>query len=141
MAAVIARHLGQECGLADAEFRSAGTSTIPGLPASEGALRAAHLHGLELSDHASTPLSGALIDWADIILTMGTSHLIWVTDQGGEGKSALLGSFLTKEGSGAGEATVQDPFGGGDQVYEATFLQLESMVAAALRHVSGEVSR
>jgi protein-tyrosine-phosphatase len=140
MAEAIARRLAAAAGSEELEFRSAGTSTVPGLPASEGALRAALRHDLTLVDHVSNPLSRELIDWADLILTMGPSHLLRVLEQGGEGKSALLGAFsqgLNEEM----EPAVPDPYGGGDEVYEATFLTLEAMVTAALNRFSRSEER
>ena len=131
MAEVIARRAAVEKGMGGTEFRSAGTSTVTGLPASEGALRTARRHGLTLQGHTSTPLSKETIDWADLILTMGPSHLIRVFELGGDGKSALLGAYA--QGSdNAVEPAVPDPFGGEEGTYEATFLTLETMVTAAL---------
>ena len=123
--------------MAGAEFRSAGTSTIPGLPASEGALRAGDRHGLRLEGHASSPLSRQLIDWADLILTMGPAHLITVLELGGEGKTSLLGAFSGGLDE-AMEPAVPDPYGGDDEVYEATFLTLEPMVKSALDRLASE---
>ena len=76
MAEAIARRLAAAAGSEELEFRSAGTSTVPGLPASEGALRAALRHDLTLVDHVSNPLSRELIDWADLILTNGHFYTV-----------------------------------------------------------------
>lgn len=137
MAEAIARRLAAETGIRALEFRSAGTSAVPGLPASEGALRVGLRHDLTLEDHASSPLSRELIDWADLILTMGPAHLLRVLELGGDGKSVLLGAFSQGLDDGL-EPAVPDPFGGGDEVYEATFLTLEAMVTAALDRLSRE---
>lgn len=137
MAEVIARRTVTEGRVGEAEFRSAGTSTVPGMPASAGALRAVRRHGLTLEDHASTPLSREAVDWADLILTMGPSHLSRVLELGGGGKSALLGAYA--EGiDDALDPAIPDPIGGDDGTYEATFLTLESMVTAALERLARE---
>ncbi len=135
MAEAIAASLAPGAGLPEAEFRSAGTSATPGLPASAGALGAAGRHGLELKDHRSSPLSRPLIEWADLILTMGPSHRLRVLELGGGGKTTLLGEFA--EGGGEGGLAVPDPYGGADEVYEATFLTLEEYVGAALNRIAG----
>jgi len=140
MAEAIARRLTAKTRIGALEFRSAGTSTIPGLPASGGAIRAAQRHDLTLQEHVSIPLSRELIDWADLILTMGPSHLLRVLELGGEEKSALLGAYSQGTGDGM-EPAVPDPYGGNDEVYEATFLTLEAMVTAALDRLSGEEER
>jgi protein-tyrosine-phosphatase len=119
------------------EVRSAGTSTMAGLDASEGASRAAERHGLSLQGHSSTPLSREVVDWADLILTMGPSHLVRVRELGGDGKSALLGAYAGGSDDAEG-AAVPDPYGGGDEVYEATFRTLEAMVRAVLERLAGE---
>ena len=131
MAEVIARGLVENGETAEAEVRSAGTSTMDGRPASAGALRAARRRGLDLGDHASTSLSEELIRWADLVLTMGPSHLARVHALGGEGKSALLGAYALARDD-ALEPAVPDPFGGDHQVYEDTFVTLEGMVRAAM---------
>ena len=137
MAEVLAKTLAENGGFRRIEVRSAGTSAAPGHSASEGALRAAHRHGLALRDHVSTPLSPELIAWADLVLAMGPAHLARIRELGGTGKSALLGAFSEGE-DGALEPAVPDPFGGDDETYEATFRTLEEMVTAALDRLSKE---
>jgi protein-tyrosine-phosphatase len=137
LAEVIALRAGTEKGTQEMEVRSAGTSTTAGLDASDGALRAAKRHGLSLESHSSTPLSREAVDWADLILTMGPSHLMRVHELGGDGKSALLGAYAGGSDDATGPA-VPDPYGGDDEVYEATFRTLETLVRAALERLAGE---
>lgn len=138
MAEAIARRMARQRGLTELSFQSAGTSTLPGLPASEGAQGAAERHGLSLDSHRSRPLSQELIEEADLILTMSTAHLIRVSELGGEGKSELLGLFAQPEKTGGGDLSVPDPYGGADEVYEATFLTLEAYVEGALERLGPE---
>ena len=140
MAEAIARSQSEKTGKLELEIRSAGTSTVPGLPASEGALRAARRHGLTLEGHASSALSREIIDWADLVLTMGPSHLLRVLEMGGEGKSSLLGAFARGLDDEM-EPAVQDPYGGDDDVYEGTFLALEGMVTDVLDRLIREEGR
>jgi protein-tyrosine phosphatase len=138
MAEVIARREAEGLGLGGMTFRSAGTSTIPGLPASEGALGAARRHGLTLEGHRSTPLSHGIIQEADLVLTMGPAHSIRVADLGAEGKVELLGAFALPPEGDPGDPAVPDPFGGDDDRYEATFLTLERHVRRVLEWLAQE---
>jgi protein-tyrosine-phosphatase len=137
MAEVIARSLAGKGDPIHLDLRSAGTSTIPGLPASEGALGAARRHGLSLDSHSSTALSEELIQWADFILTMGPGHLIRVLEMGGNGKTALLGAFAAGTDDVV-EPAVPDPYGGDDDTYERTFQTLEGMVRGAIARLAKE---
>jgi L-threonylcarbamoyladenylate synthase len=56
-------------------FLSAGTSTMGGMPASEGSLAAAMEVGLDLTEHQSQPLDLELLRAADRILGMTGSHV------------------------------------------------------------------
>ena len=137
MAEAVARSVAGSAGLETAEFRSAGTSAAPGLPASQGALRASERNGLELEAHRSSLLSPELIDWADLILAMGPSHLARILELGGEGKSFLLGTFALGSERVEGHHAVLDPFGGDDELYEATFQTLDRYVKLALSRLGG----
>ena len=138
MAEAIARSTAASMGLAQMEFRSAGTSAIPGLTASAGALAASERNGLNLDSHRSSPLSRDLTRWADLILTMGPSHLMRALEMGGEGKSQLLGVFALGRGTEDGDLAVPDPYGGDDDLYEATFQTLDRYVSQALRRLALE---
>ncbi len=141
LAEALARRLAPEMGLEGAEFRSAGTSTLPDLPASEGARRAALRHGLSLEGHRSTPLSRELVEWAQIVLSMGPSHVDRVRALGGGGKGTLLGVFARggDEGDGGGgRLAVPDPFGGDEATYEETYQTLERYLALALERIRRE---
>ncbi len=83
MAEVIARSRAAELGWDHVEVRSAGIAAFPGAPASVGAVRAASKHGLDLSDHASAPLTAEAAREADLILTMSPTHLMRVIELGG----------------------------------------------------------
>ena len=131
MAHVIAERTLAKAGWDEAEIRSAGASALSGSMASEGAIQAAAEHGLDLEGHRSTPLSEELVEWADLILTMGVHHLVTVEANGGQGKTAMLSAFA--EGQEGGEAWgVPDPFAGGLEVYRDSFRILEELVEAAV---------
>ena len=128
LAEALARGKFSEVGVTDVEIRSAGSSTTPGLPASEGALRAADRHGLDLTGHRSAPLDPQLVEWADLILAMSDSHLEAARTLGSMGRERLLTEFGTGEGREPESRNVPDPLGGGDEVYEQTFTTLEGLI-------------
>jgi len=138
LAELLARDALGRLGWSHVEVRSAGVAAIPGMQASEGSLRAADRHGLDLTLHRSSQLSEDLVRQADLILTMSPRHLSRVAGlPGGEGKVTLLTSFAEGlDQGGEGGAAVPDPFGGGDDLYEVTFLQLRDLVERSLERLA-----
>jgi protein-tyrosine-phosphatase len=136
MAEAIARRELQSLRWSQVEVRSAGASTHEGLPASEGALRSAAEHGLDLSAHRTTMLTSELVGWADLILVMTPWHVQRAVELGGHERTALLTDFAEgDEAAGGGGEGVPDPFGGDDDAYEVAYQALESLVGRALRRL------
>lgn len=130
MAEAVARSELQRRGWKHVVAASAGISAYPGAPASEEAVVAGKGAGLDLTGHRARLVDPDLVDWADLILTMGVSHLRAVTQMGGGGKVALLGDFAVGE-EGAGEA-VSDPYGGDVALYRETLMELKNLVKKSL---------
>jgi protein arginine phosphatase len=129
MAAAIARAALRERGWQHVDVRSAGVAATPGSTASGAAADVAQENALDLSDHVSSPVTPELVEWADLILAMGDSHLQALAGIGGADKVALVTAFL--EGAEAGRP-VMDPFGGDHDSYRVTFQQLRAAVTALL---------
>ena len=129
MAEAIALGLLRERGWTHVAVRSAGTGAAPGAPASPHALAVTSDHQLDLTAHASQPLSPELVAWADLILAMGPSHVHAIQELGGGEKVSLVTDFLEGEGAGA---AIADPFGGDLDSYSETFDQLRAAVSALL---------
>lgn len=130
MAAVLAQHDLARRGWAHVRVASAGVAAAEGAPASDGALAAVRMVGLDLEDHRARLLDEDQVGWADLILTMSPSHLDVVEDLGGGHKAALLGAFAAgREGEGA---PVPDPFGGDIATYRSTLGALTDLVHDAL---------
>jgi protein-tyrosine-phosphatase len=140
MAEVLARSLASTSGLGDVEIRSAGTSALPGSPASAGARRVVENLGLSLEGHYASLLSRELVEWAHVILAMAPSHVHAVQALGGAEKVALLGAFAAgREGEdGTGGLGVPDPFGGDDSIYQETLGILQRYVSLAMKRLAGE---
>jgi len=132
LAEVLARDELERRKWAHVEVRSAGVAAGFGGGASEGSLRAADRHGLDLSGHVSSPLSEEAVEWADLILTMSRGHLAALqTLPSAAAKSALISSFAEGGGDDGGE-DVSDPFGQSEDAYEQTFLDLRELVRRVL---------
>ena len=131
MAEAIARDELARRGWTTVRVGSAGIAATDGSPASEGALEVSARYGLDLGAHRSRRLTPEVIDWADLVLAMGPSHLASLMRFGAEHKSALLTDFVD-----AGTAGVTDPFGGSIPMYERTFQELRSLVRDALDRLS-----
>lgn len=136
MAEVIARRRLEELGWTHVEVRSAGVAAFSGSPASDGAVRVAEARGLDLSNHASTPLTPELIDESDLILTMSSSHLVRVLELGAGDRVALITSFAEGEEDALDVAGVPDPIGGPDEEYAETFDVLDDLIARALDRIA-----
>ncbi|MDE2804600.1 MAG: Sua5/YciO/YrdC/YwlC family protein [Gemmatimonadota bacterium] len=126
MAEVIARRLIDQRRLSQVTVESAGTAALPDGPASEGARTVVQEAGLDLDGHESAVLTRELVARSDIVLCMDTHHLVRARELGGSDECRLLSEMAGEGGA------VQDPFGGSDDRYRATFAELEHLVEAAV---------
>ena len=133
LAEAIARHAVRQRGIADLSVGSAGISAWEGASASDGSLLVALEQGLDLAPHRARMLSPALIDAADLILTMGPVHLEQVQALGGEERAYLLTAFASRD---TNADSISDPFGGDLDVYRHTFAELSELVHATLDRVA-----
>lgn len=126
MAAAVAEAELARRGWSHVQVASAGIAADDGSPAAREARRVAARRGLSIESHRAQLLTPDLVDWADLILAMSGSHLDAIARLGGGGKMALLGDFVAPEGT-IGDP-VPDPYGHGEEVYEATFQELGRMI-------------
>ena len=89
------------------EVRSAGVHGWEGAPASELAAALMRERGVEISGHRSQPLSEALVEWADLILTMTAAQTAWIRHAfpGADGKVERMSEYCGWAGD------VEDPYG------------------------------
>lgn len=132
MAAAIARAAIAGRGWGQVEVASAGVAAAAGSPASEPVATVLGEHGIPFGDHVARDLTPELVDWADSILVMSSSHIFPVEEMGGGDKVALVTDFL--DGGEAGHP-VTDPIGGDVTVYRHTRDQLVRAVEAVLDHL------
>lgn len=137
MAEVIGRSIVTERNLTDVTVASAGVAADSFSGASEGSLLIAMEHGLDLSRHRSRQVTPAMIEGADLILTMSPSHLLAVEGMGGQGKAHLLSAFATR---GESQRPVSDPIGGDITVYRHTFDELHLLIGRAFDRLAAKRS-
>lgn len=135
MAEAIARKVIIERGLVDMDVASAGTSAWDGAPASDGALLVGMERRFDLGGHRSRQVTRAMVEEADLILTMGPHHLERVEALGGEGKSFLLTGYPAQ---GRGRS-ISDPIGAELEVYRATADELEEEIRRVLDSLAERV--
>ena len=135
LAESIARQIVLDRDLSGFEIKSAGTWANTNSPASDGSLLVALEQGLDLSAHRAQQLTRGLVQWADLILTMGSSHLNEARSLGGTGKSHLLAEFASR---GEDDRSISDPFGSDLPVYRETFVELVHEIGNAFDRLVSE---
>lgn len=114
-------------------FASAGTFAYDGMPASKNAVAVLKEAGIDLSAHRSRRFDARAAKWADIIFAMEAGHIAAM-------KSAAPGQthkMHTLLGYAAGEKgipskpgyDVEDPYGGGIDVYRKVRDQIANAIA------------
>ena len=86
---------------------------------SENSLEVCRENGIDISGHIPTPISAELVNEADVILTMTSSHKAAF---GGMDKVFTLSEYFS------GEGDIIDPYGGNLGIYRHTFGQLEALI-------------
>jgi protein-tyrosine phosphatase len=106
-------------------FASAGTGTLPGMPASEGSQRAADEVGLDLTAHQSQPVAPELLRRADLVFCLAQSHRRALLAEAPEVAPKV--QLLRPDGRDIG-----DPYGGELPIYRRTRDEIRAALAARL---------
>lgn len=134
LAEALARRLVATRGL-DVTVSSAGTGANEGMPASDGSLLVGLERSLDLSLHRARPLTRDLVDEADLVLCMATSHVERAQELGGEGKVYLLADYARAQQTGR---CIADPFGGAVDHYRTTAAELEHELVRVVDRLAAE---
>ncbi|MEA2031664.1 MAG: low molecular weight protein arginine phosphatase [candidate division Zixibacteria bacterium] len=113
---------------------SAGTGAAIGFPATMYAIEASKIWDADISEHKSRPLTAELVDRADLIFGMSTSHIKEIRRLGdnAEAKSFLLKSFPNNNPEGE---EVEDPIGQPLDRYNETFLEIGESLGKHLQEI------
>lgn len=127
--ALLVRMLRERLGEGAQRYRvtSAGTATLPDLPASAQAIEVLAERGIDLGEHRSTPVDPALLERADLVLTMTRRHRDTVLAMAPHLADRV---FTLKEyvnpGLKGDDIDISDPFGQPVEVYRAIAAELEA---------------
>ncbi len=135
MAEALARHALAERRVTGVDVASAGTAAWGGAPASEEVTVVLSEIGVELGEHASSPLTPERVEWADRILVMNVGHRAAVEELGGGDKVSLVTAYL--DGPEA-DQPVLDPIGAGVETYRSTRDQIHRAIEALIDHLGAD---
>ncbi len=116
------------------EVLSAGIAAADGYPATLYAIEAARIWECDISGHKSQPLTGELVDRADLILCMSERHVKEVLRlrSGAREKTFLFKNFPEPSPFGEG---VEDPIGQSLDRYNETFLEIGEYLGKQLPEI------
>jgi protein-tyrosine-phosphatase len=105
--------------------------------ASPKAVQVMKERNIDISFHQPQTVSDEHVQWADLILTMGDSHLGKLRREypAARGKSDALARYV-----GDPDGDVQDPYGASQEDYRATRDRLEGLVVRVLDKVEHSTS-
>lgn len=116
MAAALFNKIAVEKNL-DVRIESAGIFADDGASASVGAYTAMKKYGIDLSEHRAKSITTELLEQCDLVLTMTEGHKAQLLPYAPE-KVKTLAEFAGISGD------IADPYGGNDEVYEASAEQI-----------------
>ena len=104
------------------EVSSAGTYGLQGHPASDNAVRAMALIGIDCARHRARQLTRQMLEEADLLVAMEKYHLREIKRLSGKRKpdARLIGEF----GLPTGKQEIDDPYGRSLSVYKACVQRL-----------------
>ncbi len=130
MAVAIARHFAaaRPSDSLQIEADSAGTGALAGHKATQEAVSALAGLGIDPGEHRSKPLTKELIEWADHVYAMTSSHVAVASALAPEQRDKI--SMLDPGGFG-----VPDPIGGSQAVYDEVCRRLADLIADRLKEI------
>jgi len=103
---------------------SAGLSAIDGSPASENAIKAMEELMLDISSHKAKKITPELIEQADIVVPMTSTHAYILLQYGVHAEKIVLLSIGYGGSCGGGDG-IFDPYGGDIETYRQCAQQIK----------------
>jgi len=128
-AALLRQRAARHAALQHVTVDSAGLAAPTGEAASPDAVQVMGRRGIALGAHRARQVDAALVEHADLILTMTPEHVSRLCERfpNAAGKAVTLGDY-----AGKSEA-IPDPIGGGLPAHERCAEQLDSLIAPRRR--------
>ncbi len=125
--AALAKKIG--CGVDELEqrgykVRSAGTMDVVGVPASDGAITACRLKGVDITNHRSQHLTRSLVEESDVVFCMTWAHCEQVRFLSPDGRTKC---FLL-----ADDAEIPDPVGQPQEYFNRCADVIQAAIAVRL---------
>ena len=119
----------------DTEIRSAGLGALIGYPADDTAQSLMRDKGTDISEHRAQQVSAELLQWADLVLVMGTGQkqALLESHPHARGKVFLLGHWTDEE--------IPDPYQENFEVYQQALDIIERGVQAWTTKIAPEKKR
>ena len=136
LAEAMARKLASERKL-DVIVSSAGTSAVPGSPASDGSILVGLERSLDLSAHRARTLTRELVEEASLILCMGAQHVTHAVALGGNGRTYLITDYAERTQA---NRPIHDPFGAALDSYRRMADELDAVIPRIVDRIAGESS-
>ncbi|MCL6571527.1 MAG: low molecular weight protein arginine phosphatase [Bacillus sp. (in: Bacteria)] len=116
------------------EVKSAGIYAVNGSEASAHAKQVTASKGI-FPMHRSSQLTNEVVNWADLILTMTSTHKMAIQDQYPQSiiKVCTLKEYI---GNTPSNHDVVDPYGGSLALYEKTYHELEELIDQAIKRLT-----
>ena len=130
MAQALMRHALAQAGLQAIQVDSAGVFAMEGMPPTRETQRVLQDAGFDCAGHRSRPLTGEMIEWADLILAMEPFQMEEVIRRvpGAKAKTHLLKTYGFSSVPPAERAGIPDPIGKPLEVYEVCFAEIREAV-------------
>jgi len=134
MAEALLRRSLEEAGIQGVVVESAGIGAWEGAPASEGAYLVLLERGIDLSAHRARLVTRAMVEQADVILTMGRIQLGKVRELGAGARAHLLAEYAGRDPA---QAEIADPYGAELDRYRETYRHLVELMPAVASRLAG----
>lgn len=127
--------LAEDAGL-DLRSGSAGVAALVGEPAATRAVQAMDELGIEIGGHRARQVDGAMVEAADLVLTMTPDHREALRKSFGEsgGKIQTIPEYVT----GDTAAGIADPYGHDISVFRASAREILRQIESLLDHLGHE---
>ncbi|MCP4176390.1 MAG: low molecular weight protein arginine phosphatase [bacterium] len=119
-------------GREDIIIQSAGINAVDGLSPSIGSIKVMSSYDIDITSHNSQSLSNTLLNWADLIFVMSSTHKYTIKTLFSD--HTISNIFLLNEFNDSIE-DICDPYGGNLDIYHKCFQNMKKPLDNLLKHI------